>query len=195
MTSVERIAALRQGIEYVVRQKIPGDIVECGVWKGGSMMVVAKTLIALGDVERDLWLFDTFEGMPEPGKVDVSFQGAPASDLLRQEDKASSWVWAYSPLETVKENLASTGYPVSRIHFVQGKVEDTIPRSAPEHIALLRLDTDWYESTYHELTHLYPRLSSQGVLIIDDYGHWEGARRAVNQYWDEHQPLKGNLSA
>ena len=81
--------------------------------------------------------------------------------------------------------MALTGFPADRAVFVPGKVEETIPASAPERIALLRLDTDWYESTYHELVHLYPRLEAGGVLILDDYGHFEGARRAVDRYFDE----------
>ena len=74
------------------------------------------------------------------------------------------------------------GYPAERIHFVQGKVEETIPRVLPERIALLRLDTDWYESTRHELIHLYPKLCAGGVLVLDDYGHWQGSRKAVDEW-------------
>lgn len=185
MTSPERLFALREGIKYVVRHKVPGDIVECGVWKGGSMMAVARTLQGLGDTNRNLYLFDTFEGMPAPGEQDVSLNDEPAEELLSKSDKKSSAVWAYSTLEEVNLNLLSTGYPENRLSFIKGRVEETIPENAPSQIALLRLDTDWYESTYHELVHLYPRLSPGGVLIIDDYGHWKGARRAVDQYFEE----------
>jgi O-methyltransferase len=101
---------------------------------------------------------------------------------LEEDDKNTSFVWAYSPLDEVKQNLRDTGYQEDQVVFVKGKVEDTIPRDAPERISLLRLDTDWYESTYHELVHLYPRISVGGVLIIDDYGHWAGARQAMDQY-------------
>ena len=80
--------------------------------------------------------------------------------------------------------LYETGYPEEKIHFVQGRVEETIPASAPDSISLLRLDTDWYESTKHELVHLFPRLSPSGVIIIDDYGHWKGCRKAVDEYFD-----------
>jgi len=83
----------------------------------------------------------------------------------------------------VQANLGRTGYPAERIHYVKGKVEETIPATLPSRIALLRLDTDWYESTRHELQHLYPLLSTHGVLIIDDYGHWQGARQAVDEYF------------
>ncbi len=132
-----------------------------------------------------LHLFDTFEGMSEPTPEDRNLKGQLATETLANADKATSWSWAYSPLEEVRENLRATGYDPDKIVFVEGKVEDTIPDHAPAQISLLRLDTDWYESTYHELVHLYPRLSVGGVLIIDDYGHWNGARKAVDQYLGE----------
>lgn len=185
MTSPERIFALRQAVMHVIQHEIPGDIVECGVWKGGSMMAAAKTLQELGAIDRGLYLFDTFSGMPAPGGEDVSLNGEPAAELMSKSDKKSSVVWAYGTLAEVKHNLLSIGYPAERMFFIKGKVEKTIPLSAPAQIALLRLDTDWYESTYHELVHLYPRLSPGGVLIIDDYGHWKGARRAVDTYISE----------
>jgi O-methyltransferase len=182
MTSPERIFALHQSVIHVVKHRIPGDIVECGVWKGGSMMAAARTLQELGATERNIHLFDTFDGMPAPAAEDVSLSGESAAELMAESDKSSSLVWAYSAFDEVKKNLLSTGYPAERLFFTRGKVEDTIPASAPAQIALLRLDTDWYESTYHELVHLFPRLSTGGVLIIDDYGHWKGARRAVDTY-------------
>ena len=184
MTSKERVLALRQSVRYVVEHEIEGDIVECGVWKGGSMMAVAKTLLALGTTRR-LHLFDTFDGMSEPTEHDRTFRGEAARELMENAPKTTSNIWAYGALDAVKANLAKTGYDPALISYVKGKVEDTIPEHAPEKIAILRLDTDWYESTYHELTHLYPRLSVGGVLIIDDYGHWEGARKAVDQYIQE----------
>jgi O-methyltransferase len=178
MTSPERVSALRAAVEYVLMNKIPGDIVECGVWKGGSMMVCALTLLAKSEW-RDLWLFDTFEGMPPPKKVDIDLQGNKATQILEE-------VKAQASLDEVQKNIESTGYPSERVKFVNGRVEDTIPGSAPQRIALLRLDTDWYESTYHELVHMYPRLSPGGVLLIDDYGHWAGSRKATDQYFEEH---------
>jgi O-methyltransferase len=186
MTSEERISALCHAVKYILRSSIPGDIVECGVWRGGSMMAAAIALLALGDNSRVLHLFDTFEGMPAPTEIDrAADSGIPASVLLQEADPSSD-VRAYSPIEDVRANLVSTGYPVSRLRFVKGPVEHTIPREAPREISILRLDTDWYESTRHELVHLYPRIVSGGVLIIDDYGHWEGARKAVDEYLSEY---------
>jgi hypothetical protein len=190
MTSAERVFALIQAVEYVVRAGIPGSIVECGVWRGGSMMAVAKTLIELDATDRDLYLFDTFEGMTRPGELDVSYEGEPASawfERLKRGQDGSNWCLA--TLEEVQRNMLSTGYPADRVKLIRGKVEDTIPGRAPESLSILRLDTDWYESTYPELVHLYPRLSAGGVLLIDDYGHWQGQRRAVDGYFAGHPIL------
>jgi hypothetical protein len=186
MTSAEKIYELLRAVDYITKANIPGDVVECGVWKGGSMMAVAHELRRLGVMSRHLHLFDTFEGMPPPQEVDRSYRGERAADLLGSADPKESWVWARSLLPEVQSAMGQTGYPPARISYVKGKVEETLPAAAPEAIALLRLDTDWYESTYHELKHLYPRLSAGGVLIIDDYGHWQGARRAVDQYFEEY---------
>jgi hypothetical protein len=184
MTSVERIFALINAVVYVCRNNLPGDFVECGVWKGGSSAAIAKTLVHLNVTDRKLWMYDTFDGMSSPTESDVDFQGHTADQLLQQQDVAqSASVWCRSPLEEVKSTMRSTGYPMDRIHFVQGKVELTLPQVSPDEIALLRLDTDWYESTKCELEILFPRLIAGGVLIIDDYGHWQGCRKAVDEYF------------
>jgi hypothetical protein len=184
MTSPERLYALIQAVRYVAAASIPGDIVECGVWRGGSMMAAARTLLECGDVSRHLYLFDTFEGMSAPGARDVGVDGQAASELLRSQDRNDPGsAWCYASVEDVQSAMARSGYDAARVHFLKGKVEDTIPAQAPAHIAILRLDTDWYESTRHELEHLYPRLSPGGVLIIDDYGHWAGCRQAVDEYF------------
>jgi hypothetical protein len=185
MGSPERVRALRDAVRYVVARGLEGDIVECGVWKGGSMLAVARTLTELGQSDRGLWLYDTYEGMSEPTDADLMPTGEKAADLLAAHDR-SARLWAVGPLEGVREVMLSSGYPEERMHFVKGKVEETIPAQAPEKIALLRLDTDWYESTRHELDHLWPRLVPGGVLILDDYGHWQGARKAVDEYIAEH---------
>jgi hypothetical protein len=183
LTSPERIAALCQAVTYVAQHHIPGAIVECGVWRGGSMMAVAETLVRLGHRDRDLYLFDTFDGMTRPGDQDVDLVGKRASELLNEQDRHDpKSVWCVSPLEEVRRNMQSTGYPIQRIHFVPGRVEETLPGAAPAQISILRLDTDWYASTRHELEQLFPRVVAGGVLIIDDYGHWDGARRAVDEY-------------
>ncbi len=187
-TSIERMNALFAATKYVVENKIPGDIVECGVWKGGSMMLCAYTLLYLNDTSRKIYLYDTYEGMTEPTEVDVSFDNKSAAEIKKQYEpyiQANSKAWLYISLEQVKKYLSLTGYPLDKLIFVKGKIEDTIPDMMPKQISILRLDTDWYESTYHELYHLYPRLSVNGFLILDDYGHWEGARKATNNYFKE----------
>lgn len=190
MTSEHRLSALCDAVRYVERRGLPGGFVECGVWRGGSSMAMALTLLDLGSTGRELYLYDTFEGMSAPTEFDRELHGGKsAAELLASSDKTDT-VWAYSSLDDVRRNLGRTGYPAQRLHFIKGKVEDTIPVTIPEQIAILRLDTDWYESTRHELEHLYPRLVPGGVLIIDDYGHWEGARKAVDEYFESHaEPL------
>lgn len=188
MTSPERIFSLCNAVQYIHEKNIEGDIVECGVWKGGSMMAIAETLLSSGDTSRNLYLFDTFEGMTPPTDNDVDISGVSAESLLERSDKMKDEsVWCCASLEVVKSAVNGTGYPSNKIHFVKGMVEQTIPDFAPPKIALLRLDTDWYESTKHEMEHLFPRLSKGGVLIIDDYGHWQGARKAVDEYLENNK--------
>jgi O-methyltransferase len=185
MTGPDKLFALIQTVRYIARHQIPGDVVECGVWRGGSMQAVARTLMAAGDTSRDLHLFDTYEGMPPPSERDTRRRDErTAAELLAEESPENSMVWAVASLDDVQDGMSKVGYPPERVHFVKGKVEQTIPEHAPEQISILRLDTDWYESTKHELEHLYPRLSPGGVLLLDDYGYWEGAREAVDEFLD-----------
>jgi O-methyltransferase len=181
-TGAARLSALISAVRSVCEDGVEGDVVECGVWRGGSMMAAAMALQEIGS-HRVIHLFDTFDGMPPPGVEDVDLQGIQATTLLAREAKETGEVFSWSPLEDVRKNMDSTGYPQEFVRFVPGMVEDTVPGLAPDRIAILRLDTDWYASTKHELEHLYPRLSVGGVLIIDDYGHWGGSRKAVDEYF------------
>src|SRR5262245_11262521 len=187
--SPESIAQLCRSARYVVDNNIHGDIVECGVYKGASIVAIIRTLQDLGK-ERQIWLYDTFEGMPKPEEVDLFYVTGPEHDgglksweLTKRDDGSGGSNWVYSPLEDVVNYVAATGYPVNLLKFVKGKVEDTIPGTVPERISLLRLDTDFYRSTKHELDHLYPRLAHGGVLIIDDYGAYQGAKKATDEYF------------
>lgn len=182
MTSPERMYGLFKAVQYLVANRIDGDFVECGVWKGGSTMLAASTLLRCGDASRELWLYDTFAGMTEPERADVDHSGQPAAEHLRIR-RMTAGQWCRSPLEEVRAVMAQTAYPAERIRYIVGPVEQTIPANAPDRIALLRLDTDWYRSTKHELEHLYSRLVKGGVLIIDDYGHWRGCRTAVDEFF------------
>jgi hypothetical protein len=188
MTSLERRAALINAINYVMDARIPGDIAECGVWRGGSMMIVALVLLARGDTSRSLYLYDTYEGLTAPTDQDRCYDGTRAETML-QKNTNGTGIWCKATLEDVRHNLLSTGYPEEKLHFIKGKVEDTLPATMPQQLALLRLDTDWYESTRHELKHLFPRLDPKGILILDDYGNWQGARKAVDEYFSERQRL------
>jgi O-methyltransferase len=181
MTSKERLAALTSSIEYVVASDIPGAIVECGLWRGGSLLAAVLRLRDLGVADRDIWGFDTFYGMTAPTDADADYQGklSPAEWF---EEQAQNPAEGTSERD-IRSRLQAAGYPPERIKLVAGKVEDTIPANAPAEIALLRLDTDWYESTLHELEHLYPRLAVGGILIIDDYGHYQGCKKAVDEYF------------
>jgi hypothetical protein len=200
MTGVPRLQALIDAVRHCVRREIPGAFAECGVWLGGSVLAMLLTLQELGAEDRDVFLYDTFEGMTAPTEHDVSKFDPPALDAWRQAEERRDRVYPelFDPEvfneDRVRDTLLATGYPEERLHLVKGAVEETIPSNAPGALALLRLDTDWYESTRHELLHLYPRLSPGGVLIIDDYGHWEGCRRAVDEYFSEHDgPLLNRI--
>ncbi|UDM00278.1 TylF/MycF/NovP-related O-methyltransferase [Streptomyces longhuiensis] len=184
MTSPERLNAFILATRHIVKHDIPGDIVECGVWRGGSMQACAKALLAQGDTERDLYLFDTYEGMTPPTEQDLRRDGKSAEELLAAQGKDRP-IWAVATLDDVKSGFRYVPYPEDRLHFVRGKVEDTVPRQAPEQISILRLDTDWYASTKHELDHLYDRLVPGGVLLIDDYGYWQGSRQAVDEFLEK----------
>jgi hypothetical protein len=190
MTSPERVYGLANAARWLVESGVSGDIVECGVWRGGNMMAVAKTLLDADAADRDLFLFDTFAGMTAPTAEDLDHRGRAASTRFAElADGEQSSDWCRAGIEDVRANLALTGYPPQRLHFVPGMVEETIPAQAPETIGLLRLDTDWYTSTRHELVQMWPRLVRGGVCIIDDYGHWKGSRQAVDEYLAE-QGLK-----
>jgi O-methyltransferase len=184
MTRTEKQYALYLATRYVVEHAVPGAFVECGVWRGGSMHVVARTLSAIGETSRELYLFDTFEGMTEPTDKDLTYGGTPVAELMRAQPRTAR-IWAIASLEDVKAGFAEVPYPAERIHYVQGPVESTLPDAAPDRIAILRLDTDWYESTRHELVTLYDRLSPGGILIIDDYGTFRGSRLAVDEFLEK----------
>lgn len=195
MTSPARLQAVVDAVRYCESRGVPGAFAECGVWRGGTVLAMVLTLQQLG-AERDLYLYDTFEGMTEPTEHDTSTFDGAALDQWTEATGAGRRPWpeVFGPdafgEQAVRDTLLETGYPAERLHVVRGPVEQTIPGHAPERLALLRLDTDWYESTRHELVHLYPRLERGGVLIVDDYGHWEGARKAVDEYLAAHaEPL------
>ena len=184
MTSVERQTELLAAIHHLVHHNIGGSIVECGVWRGGGCMAAALALLDDNAFDRDIYLYDTFLGMTAPTEADKRAEdGLTAQTCLDRSTDKTTAIWCVANLDDVRTNMAATGYPAHLIHYVEGPVETTIPANLPKApIALLRLDTDWYESTRHELEYLFPLVADGGIVIIDDYGHWAGARRAVDEY-------------
>lgn len=187
MTSPEARAAMAAAVRKADDEQIAGDIVECGVWRGGN--IVIARLLSPG---RTCWLYDTFTGMTEPGPLDVSRKGKSALDgYHRRQDAGVGWCAA--SLDEVKTALSETHtFDEGRLRFVVGDVAETllVPANLPDRIAVLRLDTDWHASTRLELEVLWPRLQRGGTLIVDDYGHWQGCREAVDTFFAEkHQPI------
>ncbi len=186
-SSKARLGAMAQAVLRIDAEAIAGDIVECGVWMGGNIILARKL-----SPERTCWLYDTFTGMTEPGDFDIKRSGARAKD--RYAGKQGKWEAA--SIEEVREALRSTEtLDDKRLRFIQGCVEETLrdEDNLPRSIALLRLDTDWYASTKMELEVLYPRLAPGGTLIVDDYGHWQGARKAVDDYFGKDGPTKNQI--
>lgn len=182
MVSVERAYALYQSVNYIIQNDIPGDFAECGVWKGGCCMLMAYTLQKAGQQNRQIWLYDTFSGMTEPEDDDrIAYSGEKVHGRWQKQKEG----WWKAEQDLVRENLAKTAYPAENFSLIAGDVIQTLEENKPERIALLRLDTDWYASTKAELEQLYPRLQSKGVLLLDDYGHFTGAKKAVDEYFSQ----------
>ncbi len=171
-------------VDYIIQNNISGSIVECGVWKGGSVAAFLYQLISYNDISRDVYLFDTFTGMSEPSVHDIkNTNNQTVVEKYKKLQQETFNLWCYAPLAVVQETIAKTNYPSNKINYIKGKVEDTLPTFSVNKIAILRLDTDFYESTKAELEHLYPKVSSGGIIIIDDYGVWQGARKATDEYF------------
>lgn len=187
MTSTERIWTLLKAIDYLEANKVPGDFVECGVWRGGSVMAMLLRLQQLESAPRTVWLYDTFQGMTPPTQEDIdAVAGISATQLMRTTEPGDgNNVWCIAGRDDVERNVKSTNYPQSHLVYVEGDVAQTLPEISPKQISLLRLDTDWYESTKAELDILYPKLAIGGICILDDYGHWQGARKAVDEYFTQ----------
>jgi O-methyltransferase len=180
MTSIERVLGSIRAAQHVAKHKIPGALVECGVWKGGNAKAMAEGALHEGDFGRALYLYDTYEaGMTDAGMFDLDL----LTKASAQAGRSNHWGYAPASLAEVQHLLGSLGLPDDQLKFIKGPVEETIPERVPDQIAVLRLDTDFFGSTLHELEHLYPRLVSGGICIVDDYGHWGGAAKAVDEYF------------
>lgn len=181
----ERILNVIQLVEKVARENIPGDFVEAGVYKGGIIMAMALKCKQLG-LNRKIYAYDTFSGMTQPTEHDVDIHNMRALDLMNKSSGVySEGIHCKSGLEETKANIEKAGY--SNVVFCVGDITKTNLNTIPKEIALLRLDTDWYESTKFELDHFEPNVVRGGYVIIDDYGHWKGSRKAVDDFLQTHQ--------
>jgi len=186
MTMSGRCRSLWDQCQEVFRHHVPGSLVECGVWRGGSAAVMALAARSAGQ-DRALHLFDSFEGLPEPTEIDeakaIDYSGGRAGGKLSSIDRCKAG------LEEVRGFLfGQLGLDPARVHFHVGWFQDTLPADAPTlgPIALLRLDGDWYESTAVCLEHLYPLLSPGGIIVLDDYFAWAGCKKATDEYRAKH---------
>jgi O-methyltransferase len=186
-TSFESLATLAICCKYISEGNVKGDFVEAGVWRGGSS-IVAKMMLG---ANRNYYLFDTFAGMTEPSRKDKRIGSADSDVVFRKwqdskTENASSW--DYASLDEVKKNFLKFKELDSSVKFIEGDVRKTLLKeSLPAEISILRLDTDFYDSTLIELQVLWPRLVVGGILILDDYGHWDGARAAVDEYFQKYE--------
>jgi O-methyltransferase len=192
MTTAQRIFAICNAIDYLVKHKIEGDIVGCGVWRGGVIMAGIETLQKSNDTGRQIYLYDTFEGMTTPSHhYDIKSGGntgvGKTAEELYKNATTDDYVFCYSSLDEVKQNIGALNYPSERVHYIKGLVEDTIPTVLPEKISLLYFSIGFYKPVLHTLEHLYPRLVPGGVIVISDYGDWEGTKKAVDEFIENHK--------
>lgn len=191
MTSINCIEHLYDSLENIRINNIPGDFAECGVWKGGNIIGIIEYLNYYSMTDKHVWLYDTFVGMTKPSDIDYTNN----SDQMSSSDTLNYWKdnnknnvnqWCYCSLQEVKNNLSTSKFPVSNIHYIVGDVCKTlqIESNLPKSLCLLRLDTDWYDSTKIELEKLYPRLEKNGTLIIDDYHYWHGSKKETDEFFN-----------
>jgi hypothetical protein len=176
-------------IDYIIDCKIKGDLVECGVQDGRIEKIWIEKLKEKNE-ERDIYMYDTFTGLTVPSEKDVGinneFQTAEqVLDVWRQHQRHGVNTWCYCPLEKVISNLLEMNYPFHKLHFIKGDVRKTLldKKNIPDKIAILRLDTDWYDSTKVELETMWDNLVWGGVLILDDYYYWKGQQDAVDEFF------------
>ena len=180
-------------IKYILNNNIDGVIVECGVNSGNYEHIWINELMRNNCV-RDIYLYDTFAGLVEPCEYDYTCKDTKIYSMNKDE-VYNTWKnqiinentngWCYTPLEVVQNRLNSTGYPQNKLHYIVGDVMETLQDKTliPEKIAILRLDTDWYESSKYELEQMYDNVVTGGVIIFDDYYHWDGQRRATDEFF------------
>ena len=190
MASRERLFATLMSCKYVLENNLDGDFVECGVWRGGNS-IIAAWMFKLYNSNNKVYLYDTFQGMTPPTEKDIELNGDKTTNerLVTEElNKSESWsqnIWCYASLDDVRNNFSKIGLLSANVEFIQGDVLQTLNQTIPDKISVLRLDTDWYESTKKEMDVLYKRIVPKGVFMVDDYGHWGGSKKAVDEYFEK----------
>lgn len=191
----ERYAMLAfDAVRHIDEHDVPGAIVELGVWRGGMSCIMAQAQQKRH--HRTMWLYDTFEGLPPPTEDDDAKSKELYAKVARGQRAGipggvqAKGKWCYGSIEEVRNTMEAVAqYPSRHLHYVRGKVEDTLVNASlerPTRIALLRLDTDWHASTRAELRELWPLLSPGGWLYVDDYSQWGGAQKATQEWLHEH---------
>jgi hypothetical protein len=176
-------------VKYVHENSIEGAVMEFGVWRGG-MSLIARKAMEQFKADRDQYLFDTFEGMTSPNSFDKEINSNKEALILlnktrkRQKTNGDYDIWCKASLLDVQAGMESLNSDVTSVRYIKGDVLDTVPKQLPEKIAICRIDTDWYESTAHILNHCWPRIVDGGILILDDYDYWSGARKAVDEFFE-----------
>ena len=185
MVSLERLIATANSAIYVCKNDIPGAFVECGVWRGGNA-ILAKKIFEYFGKENKVYLYDTFDGMVPPTTADFS-QSIGSAEEIYASKEANGEKWCLASVDDVLENFNQFAASLSNVMIVKGDVLETLgfSENIPEQIASRRLDTDWYESTKHEMQVLYPLVVSCGILMFDDYGFWGGHQKAIDEYFLE----------
>jgi hypothetical protein len=191
MVTGKHLQFLKDTIKEINEKNITGDIVECGVWRGGCsmwMMLCQKEYNML----RNFYLYDTFDGMTFPDSEKdskaavVTYNQISKGNYERPYDKwHGEKKWAFAPIDFVKNNVKLTEYDETKITYVMGDVCTTLNTSVPSEISLLRLDTDWYNSTKKELDVLFPRVVKNGYVVVDDYYAWKGSRTATDEFLEK----------
>lgn len=187
MIGLRRLDQLQAAVETIIADRVPGDLLEAGVWRGGAAILMRGVLAAHNEQERTVWLADSFAGLPPPDPS--AFPADAGIDMSAEAGYEELAV----PLEEVQANFRRYGLLDGQVRFLQGWFRDTLPRAPVERLALLRIDGDLYESTWVALKALYPKLSRGGYLIVDDYGALTACRQAVDDYRREHgigEPLQ-----
>ncbi len=177
MVGLKRLGNIQYCLDKVIREEVPGDFIETGVWRGGACIFARAVLAAYGDTSRRIWVADSFEGLPRP-------------NVETYPEDAGSFLWKQPrlaiTLDEVKQNFARYQLLDAQVRFLKGWFKDTLAEAPIEKIAVMRLDGDMYESTTDALKALYPKLSVGGFCIIDDYGCIPACKQAVIDFRSAH---------